>query len=61
MLCGDAGVGKSALLDYLSEQTAGCRLARVTGVQSEMELPFSGLHQLCAPMLDHLGTSRPPT
>ena len=60
MLCGDAGVGKSALLEYLSEQTAGCRLARVTGVQSEMELPFSGLHQLCAPMLDHLGTLPDP-
>jgi len=52
---GDPGVGKSVLLDYLAAQAARCRVARVAGVQSEMELAFAGLHQLCGPMLDHLG------
>jgi DNA-binding CsgD family transcriptional regulator len=51
---GEPGVGKTALLDYLAEQATGCRVARVAGVQSEMELAFAGLHQLCAPMLDRL-------
>src|SRR5436305_10886533 len=51
---GEAGVGKSALLAYLIEQASGCRIARAVGVESEMELPFAGLHQLCAPMLDRL-------
>ena len=54
VVSGEAGVGKTALLEYLSEQASGCRLARTAGVQSEMELPFAGLHQLCAPMLDNL-------
>src|SRR6516165_2918050 len=49
---GEPGVGKTALLDHLAGQASGCRVARATGVQSEMELPFAGLHQLCAPMLD---------
>ena len=52
---GEAGVGKTALLDYLLEQARGCRVARASGVESEMELPFAGLHQLCAPMLEGLG------
>ena len=52
---GDPGVGKSVLLDYLAGQARGCRVVRVTGVQSEMELAFAGLHQLCAPMLTQLG------
>jgi hypothetical protein len=51
---GEPGVGKSALLDYLTECAAECRVVRATGVQSEMELAFAGLHQLLAPMLDHL-------
>jgi DNA-binding CsgD family transcriptional regulator len=50
---GDPGVGKSALLGYLTRRASGCRMARAAGVQSEMELAFAGLHQLCAPMLDH--------
>jgi hypothetical protein len=49
---GDPGVGKTLLLDYLLSRAQGCRVARATGVQSEMELAFAGLHQLCAPMLD---------
>ena len=52
---GDPGVGKTALLDYLAGQAsaARCRVARAVGVQTEMELAFAGLHQLCVPMLDH--------
>ena len=54
MVYGEAGVGKTALLEYLAEQASGCRIARAAGIQSEMELAFAGLHQLCAPMLAHL-------
>jgi DNA-binding CsgD family transcriptional regulator len=50
---GEPGVGKTALLDYLAGRASGCLVARAAGVQSEMELAFAGLHQLCAPMLDH--------
>ena len=53
ILRGDPGVGKTMLLDYLAEQASasGFRVARATGVQSEMKLAFAGLHQLCGPML----------
>jgi DNA-binding CsgD family transcriptional regulator len=51
---GEAGIGKTALLDYLAAHAPGCQLARASGVQSEMELPFAALHQLCGPMLDHV-------
>ena len=51
---GEAGVGKTALLEYVAERALGCRIVRVAGVESEMELAFAGLHQLCAPMLDGL-------
>ena len=51
---GDAGTGKSALLDEAVERAAAFRIERAAGVQSEMELAFAGLHQLCAPMLDGL-------
>jgi DNA-binding CsgD family transcriptional regulator len=51
---GEPGVGKSALLDYLAQRASEYRVARAFGVQSEMELAFAGLHQLCAPMLDGL-------
>jgi DNA-binding CsgD family transcriptional regulator len=54
VVSGEAGVGKTALLEYLADRAAGCRMARVAGVQSEMELPFAALHQLCVPMLDKL-------
>jgi DNA-binding CsgD family transcriptional regulator/tetratricopeptide (TPR) repeat protein len=50
---GEPGVGKTALLDYLAGRASACLVARAAGVQSEMELAFAGLHQLCAPMLDH--------
>ena len=54
VLSGEAGVGKTALLDYLAGHASGCRVVRATGVQSEMELAFAGLQQLCKPLLDHL-------
>jgi DNA-binding CsgD family transcriptional regulator len=54
VLRGEAGVGKTALLQYVAERAPDCRIARIAGVESEMELPFAGLHQLCAPMLDGL-------
>jgi len=47
-------VGKTALLDYLAGRASDLRVLRATGVQSEMELAFAGLHQFCAPMLDRL-------
>ena len=47
---GEPGAGKTVLLDYLAGQARGSRVARAVGVQSEMELAFAGLHQLCAPM-----------
>jgi DNA-binding CsgD family transcriptional regulator len=52
---GDPGAGKTVLLDYLAGRAseAACLVTRATGVQSEMELAFAGLHQLCAPMLSH--------
>ena len=50
---GEPGVGKTMLLDYVAGRASGCRVARAAGVQSEMELAFAGLHQLCAPMLEH--------
>jgi DNA-binding CsgD family transcriptional regulator/tetratricopeptide (TPR) repeat protein len=54
VLRGEPGVGKSALLEYVVERASGCRVVRAAGVQSEMELPFAGLQQLCAKMLDRL-------
>ena len=51
---GEAGIGKTALLRHLARQASGFRVAQVAGVEAEMELPFSGIHQLCAPVLDQL-------
>jgi hypothetical protein len=42
------------LLECLAGQAAGCQVVRVAGVESEMELAFAGLHQVCAPLLDRL-------
>ncbi|WP_329000744.1 LuxR C-terminal-related transcriptional regulator [Kribbella sp. NBC_00709] len=60
VLSGEAGVGKTALLDYLAGHADGCRVMRTSGVQSEMELAFAGLHQLCAPVLDLLASLPAP-
>lgn len=54
VLRGEAGIGKSELLRYLLERADGCRVVRVAGVQSESELSYAGLHQLCAPLLKHV-------
>ena len=52
VLRGEAGIGKSALLDYLVESASDVAVARAVGVESEMELAYASLHQLCGPMLD---------
>ena len=54
VLRGEAGTGKTALLEYLLARASGCCVARAAGVESEIELAFAGLHQLCAPFLDRL-------
>ena len=54
VLRGEAGVGKTALVGYTGELAAGFRCIEVAGVESDMELAFAGLQQLCAPLLDHL-------
>ncbi|MEV5475196.1 AAA family ATPase [Streptomyces sp. NPDC052207] len=54
VLRGEAGIGKTALLEYVRGSASGCRTARAAGVESDMELAFGGLHQLCAPFLDRL-------
>jgi len=54
VLRGEAGVGKTALLEYTSELAAGFRCVQVAGVQADMELAFAGLQQLCAPLLNYL-------
>jgi DNA-binding CsgD family transcriptional regulator len=51
---GEAGVGKTALLDYVAESAADLRVLRAAGVESEMELAFATLHQMCGPVLDRL-------
>jgi DNA-binding CsgD family transcriptional regulator len=55
VLRGEAGIGKSALLEHLSNVADGFRIVRAAGVESEMELAFAGLHALCAPMIGRLG------
>src|SRR5579864_1180655 len=57
---GEPGIGKTALLQYLIERASGFAVSRATGVESEMELPFAGLHELCAPMLGRLGLLAEP-
>ena len=51
---GEAGVGKTALLEYAVGSASDFTVVRTAGVQSEMELAFAALHQLCAPLLDWL-------
>jgi len=51
---GEAGVGKTALLEDAVASAAGMRIARVAGIESEMELAYAALQQLCAPMLEGL-------
>ncbi len=58
---GEAGIGKTALLRHVARHASGFRVAQVAGVEAEMELPFSGIHQLCAPVLDHLDALPSPS
>lgn len=51
---GEAGIGKTALLNYAEEHAAGFGLTGTMGVETEMALPYAGLHQLCAPLLGRL-------
>ncbi|MGD9995995.1 MAG: AAA family ATPase [Ilumatobacteraceae bacterium] len=54
VLRGEAGVGKTALLDHVAVRASGCRVLRATGAESELPLAFAGLHQISAPMLEHV-------
>ena len=60
VLRGEAGIGKTELLRYLIRAAAGFTVARAVGVESEMELAFAGLHQLCGPMLGRLRSLAAP-
>src|ERR1700693_5534127 len=51
---GDAGVGKTALLEYTVEAGRGFRIARTSGIEAEMELPFAAVQQLCSPFFELL-------
>jgi AAA ATPase domain len=54
VLRGEAGIGKTALLESLIESASDLTVVRAVGVESEMELAYASLHQLCAPLLDRL-------
>jgi predicted ATPase len=55
LVTGEPGVGKTALLEYLVSRASDCRVLRGAGIESEIELAFGGLHQLCAPLLEYAG------
>ena len=57
---GEPGIGKTELLRHLIAEAPGFGVTRVAGVESELELPYAGLHQLCAPMLGRLGSLAEP-
>jgi hypothetical protein len=54
VLRGEAGIGKTALLEYLIASAPDATVVRAVGVQSDMELAFASLHRLCGPLLDRL-------
>jgi hypothetical protein len=54
VLRGEAGIGKTALLEYLIASASDLTVVRAVGVESDMELAFASLHQLCGPLLDRL-------
>ncbi|MHA3024164.1 AAA family ATPase [Mycobacterium sp. BMJ-28] len=60
VLRGEAGVGKTALLDYVTGAATTFRTVQVAGVQSDMELAYAGLQQMCAPLMGHLDTLAEP-
>lgn len=51
---GEAGIGKTVLLEYLAAQASRAKVTRAQGIEADMELPYASLHQLCAPFLDQL-------
>ncbi|MFI5610041.1 AAA family ATPase [Amycolatopsis sp. NPDC051903] len=57
---GEPGVGKTALLNHVTATASDLRIAQISGAESEMELAFAGVHQLCAPMLDRLDSLPAP-
>ncbi|BBY15268.1 helix-turn-helix transcriptional regulator [Mycolicibacterium litorale] len=54
VVCGEAGIGKTALLDEAADRATGCRVVRIAGIESEMEFAFSALHRLCATISDQM-------
>ena len=58
VLRGEAGIGKTALLDYVQANPAASRVVRAAGVESELELAYGGLHQLCAQLRPQLSSPR---
>src|SRR5918997_4378129 len=60
VLRGEAGIVKTALLEYLIASASDLTIVRALGVQSDMELPYASLHQLCGPLLDRLEALPPP-
>ena len=60
VLRGQAGIGKTALLEYLVESASDLTILRAVGIESEMELAFASLHPLCGPILDRLATLPDP-
>ena len=57
---GEAGIGKTALLDFVVNRADGLRIIRAAGVESEMELAYAGLKLMCSPYLDRVATLPPP-
>src|SRR5215212_6221350 len=60
VLRGRAGIGKTALLEYLMASASHLTVVKAVGVQSDMELAYASLHQLCGPLLDRLARLPPP-
>ncbi len=60
VLYGEPGIGKTALLDYVIESATDFRLARATGIESELELSYAGVHQLLIPFLPRIDQLPPP-
>jgi DNA-binding CsgD family transcriptional regulator len=60
VICGEPGIGKTAVLRYAARQASGLRIAEVEGIQAEIELPFAGIHRLCAPMFDKIDALAEP-
>lgn len=54
VVCGEAGVGKTTLLEHFVGVATDCRVVSASGVEAEQELAFAGLHQICRPLLDSL-------